>query len=57
MISLNKNDLDVILQSLEYTKQNFENSQQYPSYEFKQQRLEEVNAVISKIQGLKKETT
>lgn len=52
---LTKSDLSMILESLKYTRKSFENYQDYPSYEFKLQRLEDVNSVITKIQELLKE--
>lgn len=52
---LTKSDLAMILESLVYTRKSFENYQDYPSYEFKLQRLEDVNGVIAKIQELLKE--
>jgi tRNA A-37 threonylcarbamoyl transferase component Bud32 len=54
MIELNAVDLQLILESLKYTKLKFEEYQGYPSYEYKQQRISEVNDVIAKIQTLKK---
>ena len=50
---LNIRDLEFILESLKYTKLKFENYEQYPSYEFKLSRIEDVNKVISKVQKLK----
>lgn len=50
-------DLDLILESLKYTKLKFEEYQFYPTYEYKQKRIEEVSGVISKVRILKKEMT
>lgn len=50
---LNKDDLNFILESLQYTKLNFENYS-YPSYEIKQKRIEEVLNVIIKVEEIKK---
>ena len=51
-------DLDFILESLSYTKHNFENypigENGYPSYEYKQNRLELVNSITGKIKNLKR---
>ena len=47
-------DIDVILESLKNTKHIFENHQDYPSYEFKQKRITEVDDVASKLRSLKK---
>jgi len=54
MISLTVHDLDFILESLKYTRHKFENYE-YPTYEYKQQRIDEVNEVIVKVGNLKKE--
>jgi hypothetical protein len=51
--SLTQDDLNVIIESLNYTRLKFENYE-YPSYEMKQQRLNEVNAVVAKVKELKK---
>lgn len=55
MDKLTHEDLDFILESLKYTKLRFEEYKDYPSHEFKQKRIQEVNAVIDKIKSLKKE--
>tara|TARA_R110002051_G_scaffold325756_1_gene430875 strand:+ start:5520 stop:5678 length:159 start_codon:yes stop_codon:yes gene_type:complete len=51
-MALNKKDLQFILESLQYTKLKFENYEQYPSYEFKQGRINDVNEVIVKVKEL-----
>lgn len=51
---LSLEDIDFILQSLKYTKDKFENYE-YPSYEFKRKRLDDVEKVISKVSAIKKE--
>lgn len=48
-------DLKIILESLKYTRLTFENYQTYPSYDYKLKRIEEVNAVIEKINQIKKD--
>mgnify|MGYP000935868291 CR=1 FL=1 len=48
-------DLDFILESLKYTKLAFENYQNYPSHEYQQKRIREVNEVMNKLVKLKKE--
>ena len=45
---LNINDLKFILESLKYTRKNFEEYEKYPSSEYKQQRINEVNMVMGK---------
>jgi len=47
-------DLKFIKESLAYTKHNFENYTEYPSYEFKQQRLNKVAEVAAKVNELLK---
>jgi len=47
-------DLEVILESLMYTKKTFEDYDKYPSYEFKMQKINEINGLISKVKLLKK---
>lgn len=51
---LNKSDINFILESLNYTKLKFEGYDKYPSYEFKQQRNNDVNNVIEKVKIIKK---
>ena len=48
-------DLDFILTSLKYSRLKFEDYQHYPSYEFKQSRLDQVGGIIRKVSQLKKE--
>lgn len=52
---LTSEDLNLILESLQYTRNTFEDYQKYPSNEFKVKRIEQVNEVISKIKKLKSE--
>lgn len=47
-------ELDTIITSLEYTKRNFENCTQYPSYEFKCKQINEVQAIITKARQIRK---
>lgn len=51
---LSKEDLELIEDSLKYTRKNFEEYQRYPSYEFKQQQLKRVNDTLAKIREIKK---
>ena len=48
-------ELEMIRESLNYTKRSFQNYEHYPSYEFKQQRLHEVDTVRQKISQMIKE--
>jgi len=54
---LSLNDLDVILESLSYSKQRIADYQHHPSYEFKQQQLERINRTILKVRELRKKIT
>ena len=45
----------MILESLKYTKLKFEEYDKYPSCEYKQKRIDEVNELIAKIKLLKKQ--
>lgn len=47
-------DCDVILESLKYTKFNFENYEKYPSHEYKQKKIAKVDEVMAKVSALKK---
>ena len=47
------NELEVILESLKYSKKTFEDYDKYPSYEFKTQRIKEINELILKVKSLK----
>ncbi len=51
---INIEDLELILESLRYTKLRFEEYDQYPSYEFKQKRIMNVVSVITKVEKLKR---
>jgi len=55
---LTEQDFDIILKSLECSHLKIENypigEGGYPSYEYKRQRLDEIEAVIGKIALLKK---
>lgn len=52
---LTPDEIEMILESLNYTKLKFEDYDKYPSYEYKQKRISEVNDLISKIQQLRKD--
>jgi hypothetical protein len=51
---LSGQDWQMILESLKYTKLRFEEYDKYPSYEYKQKRIAEVDELIEKIKSLKK---
>lgn len=48
MKHLTKEDFNVILESLRYSKKTFEEYTGYPSAEFRAQRIETVNKVIDR---------
>lgn len=50
-------ELEIILDSLRNSKIKFENYADFPSKEFKQKKIEEINEVISKILTYKKSTS
>lgn len=53
-IKLTSEDLQLIKESLHYTKLKFENYQDYPSIEFKNERIQGVVEVIKKVDSLLK---
>jgi len=58
MEHLSLEDIDFILESLKYTRLNFENKpiggpQGYPTYEYKRQRLDEVEKVTRHVREYK----
>jgi hypothetical protein len=55
-LKLSNQDLCFILESLQYTKIKFEGYDLYPSPEFKQQRIKDVETIINKVQNILKET-
>jgi len=42
-------EIDMIIESLQYTKQAKENYDRYPSYEFKRAQVAQVEAVLEKL--------
>ena len=52
---LTHEDLTFILESLKYTKIKFEEYKDYPSDEFKQQRIKDAEDVIAKVKAVLKE--
>lgn len=48
-------EIAMVLESLKYTKLRFEEYDKYPTYEYKIQRIKEVNDLINKIEFLKKQ--
>jgi hypothetical protein len=52
--TLTKAEWDLILQSLEYTKQRFADYNGYPSAEYKRQQIAEVEATTAKVRAAKR---
>ena len=55
MTELTRDDLYFILESLDFTLQRFQDYDRYPSYEFKQERIAEVQSLQKKIRAMRKE--
>jgi hypothetical protein len=49
---LSLSDLDVIKESLNYSRKNIEEYQHHPSYEFKQEQLARINNVAAKVSNI-----
>lgn len=47
-------ELAIIEESLKYSKLHFENYQGFPSYEYKRDKIQGVEAVLEKVRSLKK---
>jgi hypothetical protein len=50
---LTTDELDLILESLRYTKQAFSSYKDYPTDEFRRQQVARVDTVIEKIRGIR----
>ena len=50
---LTKQDYEYILECLEYTRRAYREYRDYPSEDFRQQQLERLSAVVSKLRGLR----
>lgn len=57
MSLLSSHDIQMILESLTYTRKAFEEYQKYPNYEFKQERLREVDGVIEKVRAMRNDVS
>jgi hypothetical protein len=53
--SLSKEEIEFLIESLGYTKQKFEAYNDYPSPQFKKERIDKVNQLIQKLRETKKE--
>lgn len=51
-IALSLSDLDIIKESLNYSRKRIEEYQDHPSYEFKQQQLARITNVATKVANL-----
>lgn len=56
-MELTKEDLEFIEESLLFTRKSFNDYQDYPSYEFKQQQLKRVDDVLEKIREMKRDSS
>jgi hypothetical protein len=55
-IELTNDNYQMILESLSYTKKKIEEATTHPSYEFKLERMKEVETLIQKVRILRNET-
>lgn len=53
--TLDRNDINFLLESLNYTRLNFENTE-YPSRELRRERLKEVEDLVNKLKNIRDET-
>ncbi|NOI29563.1 hypothetical protein [Vibrio coralliilyticus] len=53
-LSLTKNDIDVILESLKHAKASCEAKNYYPSQDFKNEKLREIDELQTKLRLMKK---
>jgi hypothetical protein len=51
---LTKLQIAIILESLEYAKMRVSNSNQYPNYEYKMERIKEVDETIKVVRDIRK---
>ena len=56
MTDINRSDCDLIIRSLQYTRQEFERYEHYPSEEFRRERIADVDSALTKIRVLRKES-
>ena len=49
ILQLTKQELEMLVKSMEYTKQAFQSYGDYPSFEFKLQRIGEAKELINKL--------
>lgn len=56
MTDLDRSDCELIIQSLQYTRQEFERYEHYPSEEFRRERIADVDSALTKVRALRKES-
>lgn len=54
MHELTDGELDIVLESLKWSRYKLQEYTQYPSYEYKQQRIKEVSDVETKVHGIRR---
>jgi hypothetical protein len=52
-VQLSLEELDVILESLQYSKQRIEDYDKHPSYEFKRSQLERIERTVERVRALR----
>ena len=52
---LDRDDYDLILESLAFTTKSFREYPYYPSYAFRQRRLDDVDRCVAKVRALRRE--
>jgi hypothetical protein len=55
-LQLTKQELEMLVTSMEYTKQAFQSYGDYPSFEFKLKRIGEAKELLNKLCQVKKES-
>ena len=53
-MELTRQDLDMLITSMEYTKRAFEEYRDYPNNEFKRQRINEAQCLLTKLRAMRK---
>lgn len=52
--NLSTKEWELILESLKYSKLKFEDYDKFPSVDYKQKRIDEINQLINKIKSFKR---
>lgn len=53
-MELTRQDLDMLITSMEYTKRAFEEYRDYPASDFKRQRINEAQSLLTKLRAMRK---